>query len=159
MTRTDAHTQSKDVHPAHRVPARAAITGPARALIALMAALALLAALAVPALAAEEPTGSYTHPTTATQKVEPTKTTTTPKQETAPSKESTTPKEATEPSKTSTTPTTTTPKATTTPAKQGTLPFTGLNLTWVVVLGLVLVCAGGSIVLVQRRQQRGGIGR
>jgi len=116
-----------------------------RSLLAVSAALALVAALATPALAAE-PTSGYTNTTTAKKEVLPTKTTT-PKKEVAPSKTTTTPTTAIEP-------TTTTPTATT--AKASTLPFTGLNLTWVVGLGLAMVCAGGSIVMVQRRQRRGG---
>lgn len=135
MTRTDAHADSM-----RRPPRR----GLLRSLLAVSAALALLAALATPALAAE-PTSGYTNTTTAKKEVLPTKTTTTPKKEVEPTK-TTTPAKAVEP-------VTTTPTATT--AKASTLPFTGLNLTWVVALGLVMVCAGGSIVVVQRRQHRG----
>lgn len=99
-----------------------------RRLLALPAALALLAALATPAVAAE-PTTGYTHTETAKQETLPSKTTTTPKVEPAPT-------------------------TTTAPVKQVTLPFTGLNLTWVVGFGLVLIGAGGSILMVQRRQRR-----
>jgi hypothetical protein len=42
------------------------------------------------------------------------------------------------------------------PAKQSTLPFTGFNLSWTVGFGLLMVGAGGSIVVVQRRQRRSG---
>lgn len=132
MTRTDAHADSM-----RRPPRR----GLLRSLLAISAALALVAALATPALAAE-PTSGYTNTTTAKKEVLPTKTTTTPKQEVAPTKTTTTPAKAVEP-------------VTTTSAKTSTLPFTGLNLTWVVALGLAMVCAGGSIVMVQRRQHRG----
>lgn len=135
MTRTDAHADST-----RRPPRRGLLRG----LLAVFAALALLAALAGPALASE-PTSGYTNTTTAKKEVLPTKTTTTPKKEVAPSKATTTPAQAVEPA--------TTPTATT--AKASTLPFTGLNLTWVVALGLAMVCAGGSIVVVQRRQHRG----
>jgi hypothetical protein len=135
MTRTDA-----DVNSMSRRPSRRALL---HRLLALPAALALLAVLAAPALAAEEPTSSYNHPSTSKQETLPSKSKTTPKSEPAP----------TETTSTTTTPTTTTP-ATTAPAKQSTLPFTGLNLTWVVAFGLLLICAGGSIVMVQRRQRR-----
>ncbi len=138
MTRTDAHADSMSIRPPRR--------GLLRGLLAVSAALALVAALATPALAAE-PTSGYTNTTTAKKEVLPTKTTTTPKKEVEPSKTTTTPATAVEP-------TATTPTATT--AKASTLPFTGLNLTWVVGLGLAMVCAGGSIVMVQRRQHRNG---
>ncbi len=73
----------------------------------------------------------------------PTPTTKTePKKEVEPSKEvpKTTPKTAVEPAKEGRDPTTTTPKA-------STLPFTGLNLTWVVGAGVLLLGAGLSIRL------------
>lgn len=140
MTRTDAHADSMSRRPPRR--------GLLRTLLALTAAMALVGALASPALAAE-PTSGYTNTTTTKQEVLPTKTTTTPKKEVAPTKTTTTPAKSVEPTATTTTPTATTPKA-------STLPFTGLNLTWVVGLGLAMVCAGGSIVMAQRRQQRGG---
>lgn len=113
-----------------------------RGSLALPAVLAMLGMLATPALAAE-PTSGYTGPTTSTQEVKPSQTTSTPKQETAPAKETTTPKKEVEPTKVTTT----------APVKQ-TLPFTGLNLAWVVAFGLVLIAAGGSIVMVQRRWRR-----
>ena len=69
---------------------------------------------------------------------------------TSPSKETTTP--STTPSST-TTPTTTSTTPTTT-AK--TLPFTGFDLRWSFGLGLLLMGAGFSIVVVQRRQRREG---
>jgi uncharacterized protein HemX len=70
--------------------------------------------------------------------------------------------------KTSTSQTTPAPKSSTEPAessapakelpKTTTLPFTGLNLGNVVVVGFLLIGAGVSIVVVQRRQ-RGRAGR
>jgi LPXTG-motif cell wall-anchored protein len=128
MPRTDAGAESMSRHSPLRVSLRK--------LLALPAALALLAALATPAVAAEEPTSGYTH-------TEPAK------QETLPAKE-TTPEE---PAPTETTPKSE-PAPTTTQAKATTLPYTGLNLTWVVGLGLVLMGAGFSIVIAQRRQRR-----
>jgi hypothetical protein len=46
------------------------------------------------------------------------------------------------------------PTTTTSPAKAGSLPFTGFDLRWTVGGGLLLVCAGGSIMVMQRRQRR-----
>lgn len=129
MTGTDADFKSMRRRPSRR--------GLLRGLPVLPVALALVAALATPALAAESTTG-YTHTSTTKQEVLPTKTTTKPKTETAPSK------------------TTTAPSTSSAPAKASTLPFTGLNLGWVVGFGLLLMCAGASIVTVQRRQHRGG---
>jgi cytoskeletal protein RodZ len=120
-----------------------------RELLALPAALALMVP-AAPAFAQTSSTG-----TSGYNQKPPTPTTTTEaKKETAPSKESTTPK--TTPSPTTTTPTTTTPTVTTAPTtttttpKASTLPFTGLNLTWVVGAGVLLLAAGLSIRLAQR---------
>lgn len=69
---------------------------------------------------------------TAPSKETKTSTTPTPAKETAPSTASTTPTE-----------------------KASTLPFTGFDLRWDVGFGLVLMGAGFSIVLMQRRQRRG----
>jgi hypothetical protein len=68
---------------------------------------------------------------------------------TSPSKE--TEKPATTPTSEETPTTTTSPEATT-----KTLPFTGFDLRWDFGLGLLLVAAGFSIVMVQRRQGREG---
>jgi cytoskeletal protein RodZ len=124
-----------------------------RGLLALPLALMLIA----PGTAlAAEPTSGYSQTTPA-----PTTTTApTPKQETAPTKTSSTPKETpaksgveptktSEPAKSSTEPTATTATKT--------LPFTGLNLTWIVIGGVLLVAMGASILLTQRRRQ--GTGR
>jgi hypothetical protein len=125
---------------------RPARRGVRRGSVALSVALALMLP-ASPALAQTTGTSGY--------KQEPPKPTTT-----------TTPKSGTAPSKESTTPTTTTPKAATEPATTTTpthavspseskLPFTGLNLSWVVSAGLLLLAAGLSIRVVQRRQRYG----
>jgi hypothetical protein len=124
-----------------RPPRRAARRGS----VALSVALALMLP-ASPALAATTGTSGY--------KQEPPKPTTTPKSGTAPSKEATTPstttpKAATEPTTTSTTPT---PTQTVSPSESK-LPFTGLNLTWVVGGGLLLLGAGLSLRVLQRRQR------
>ncbi len=113
-----------------------------RELLALPAVLALLIP-AAPALAQTTTgtgtSGYSTKPPTPTTKTEP-------KKEVEHSKEAskTTPKTTVEPAKEpTTTPTVTTPKA-------STLPFTGLNLTWVVGAGVLLLGAGLSIRLALR---------
>ena len=68
---------------------------------------------------------------------------------TSPSKEKTTP-EKTE------TPTTSKSTAPTSETKAATLPFTGLDLRWTLGMGLLLVGAGFSIVVMQRRHRRDG---
>ena len=119
-----------------------------RGLLALPLALMLIA----PGTAlAAEPTSGYSQTTPAP------KTTPVPKQETAPTKTSSTPKETpasgTEPAKTSEPAKSSTEPTATTAAK--TLPFTGLNLTWIVIGGVLLVAMGASILLTQRRQGAG----
>lgn len=119
-----------------------------RGLLALPLALALIVPGAT-AIAAE-PTSGYSHTTPAPK----TETVPSPKQETAPTQTSSTVKEtpssANEPTKTSSEPTATT-------AKAKTLPFTGLDLRWLTLGGILLVGMGMSIVVVQRRRQ--GTGR
>jgi hypothetical protein len=118
-----------------------------RELLALPAVLALLVP-AAPALAATG-TGTSSTGTAGYNQKPPTPTTKTePKKEVEPSKTestptATTPKAAVEPAKETTTPTTPT-------AKASTLPFTGLNLTWVVGAGVLLLGAGLSIRLALR---------
>jgi hypothetical protein len=116
-----------------------------RELLALPVALALLVP-AGPALAAVT-TGTSSNGTSGYGQTAPAPTTKTePKKEVEPSKEAskTTPTTTAEPAKEpTTTPTTTTPKA-------STLPFTGLNLTWVVGAGVLLLGAGLSIRLALR---------
>jgi hypothetical protein len=111
-----------------------------RGLLALPLALALIAPGAS-ALAAESTSG-YGQTTPAPK----TETTPAPKQETAPTSTSTAPAGETEPTKTSSEPTATTA------AKAKTLPFTGLDLRWVTIGGLLLVGMGMSIVFTQRRR-------
>ena len=62
-------------------------------------------------------------------------------------KTETTPEKETAPAKASSTPTTSTEKA-------STLPFTGFDLRWDIGFGLLLMGAGFSIVVAQRRQRR-----
>jgi outer membrane biosynthesis protein TonB len=122
-----------------------------RGLLALPLALMLIA----PGTAlATEPTSGYSQ-TTPAPKTTPAPT---PKQETAPTKTSTTPKETpaskTEPAKTTEPAKSSTEPTATTAAK--TLPFTGLNLTWIVIGGVLLVAMGASILVTQRRRQGAG---
>jgi hypothetical protein len=99
----------------------------------VLLALALLPSVA---LGASEPTSGY--------KQTPTVSKTTPSSGVAPSEEKTTPKE-TAPASESTAPAA---------EKASTLPFTGFDLRWDIGLGLLLVAAGVSIVVLQRRQRR-----
>jgi hypothetical protein len=102
--------------------------------VAVLLALALLPSVA---LGASEPTSGY--------KQTPTVGKTTPSSGVAPSKEEkTTPKE-TAPASESTAPAA---------EKATTLPFTGFDLRWDIGLGLLLIAAGVSIVVLQRRQRR-----
>ncbi len=132
-----------------------------RGLLALPIALMLLAPGAS-ALAAGATTGySQTTPpptttttttttVTTTAKTTPaTKTEATPKGGVSPTSTSTTPSvptSSTEPAKASTEPTATAAKATT-------LPFTGLDLRWVVLAGVLLVGLGMSIMVAQRSRR------
>lgn len=101
-------------------------SAPRRWVAVLAVALAMVLAPAA-AIAASEPTSGYEQkPTTPTSTV-------------APVKEKTTPTETT-----------------TTPEKVTTLPFTGFDLRWDVGFGVLLIVAGVSIVVYQRRQRRHG---
>jgi uncharacterized membrane protein len=116
-----------------------------RELLALPVALALL----VPAAPALAQASTATAPGTSgyKQTAPPPKTTPEPKKEVEPAKE-----------EKKTTPTTTPEPTTTTPtAKASTLPFTGLDLRWVVGAGLILLASGLSIRLALRG--RPGAGR
>lgn len=120
-----------------------------RGLLALPLALVLTAGSATTALAVE-PTSGYSQTSPAPKTT--TTTTTTPKGEAAPtttsntaSKETSAPNNRAEPT------------ATTTTTKATTLPFTGLDLRWVILAGVLLVGMGMSIVVVQRG--RHGTGR
>jgi cytoskeletal protein RodZ len=123
-----------------------------RGLLALPLALMLIA----PGTALASGYGETT-PAPTTTTAPKTTTAPTPKQETAPTKTSSTPKETpaskTEPAKTSAPAKSSTEPTATTAAK--TLPFTGLNLTWIVIGGALLVAMGASILLTQRRRATG----
>jgi uncharacterized membrane protein len=118
-----------------------------RGLFALPLALVLIAGGATTALAAE-PTSGYSQ-TSPAPKTTPatTPSTPSPKGEAAPTNTSSTPSKTEAPASSAEPTATTAPKATT-------LPFTGLDLRWVILAGVLLVGMGMSIVVVQRG--RGG---
>jgi len=134
-----------------------------RTLLALSVASALMLS-AAPAMAAGTTTGyGQTTPppvtTTGYGQTTPAPATTTPKPSsgTGPSKETATPKAtSSEPSSKSGTPSSSsTPSSSpSTAGSRSTLPFTGLDLRWVVGIGVLLLGAGLSIRLVQRRQRQ-----
>ena len=154
MTRTDVVASSRP-QVAGAASIRMGASGASRRFLGLTVALLLAAALAAPTTALAASTGETgysqtpTSPTTTTTKTEPKSGTSPaePKSGTSPAKEVSPSKAAT----TSTTPTTTKTEA----AKAQTLPFTGLDLRWIVALGILMMGAGFSIVTVQRRQRRG----
>jgi 5'-nucleotidase/UDP-sugar diphosphatase len=121
-----------------------------RELLAVPAVLALMVP-AAPAFA-QTTTGTSSNGTSGYAQTAPApKATPEAKKETAPAKEKTTPT-------TTTAPATTTPTTTPTTAvspKASTLPFTGLNLTWVLGAGVLLLAAGLSIRFAQRRPGAG----
>jgi len=126
-----------------------------RRLLAVPIALVMAAALTLPgtALAAEGTSGYGSTPTTPTTT---TKTTPTTPTATTPATE---PKTGTSPSKEKSTPAETAPESkSTAPAaeKATSLPFTGLDLRWMIGIGVLLMGAGFSIVVMQRRQRRDG---
>lgn len=151
-------------------PANAAPTGRSRrrrvvrGMLALPLSLALIAPGATAAIAAEATSG-YSTPVPAPTPTTPATTTpatTTPATKTAPTS---TAKGGVSPTKTSSTPKETTATGANEPAKSSaeptattaakTLPFTGLNLGWVVLGGVLLLGMGTSILLTRRRQGTG----
>jgi hypothetical protein len=153
MSRTDME--------AHAVRGRV----PGRGLPVLALVLVISAVCAAPTLAAEGLSG-YTHTETSKQETKPTSSTpaptTTPTptaaQETKPSTSSAAPSQSTAPATEAApaTSTSTSPSTTASQSRASTLPFTGLDLRWVVGFGLLMLGGGTSIVLAQRRQRRGG---
>jgi hypothetical protein len=143
MTRTDVMASSRPLTPG-AAPMKNR-TSTRRALVALPIVLLMALALLVPgaAVAAEEPTSGYNQT--------PTTPATTPSTGTSPSKEEGTPA--------TTTPKETEPTTSSAPAKETaakTLPFTGFDLRWSFGIGLLLMAAGFSIVLTQRRRREDG---
>jgi len=144
MTRTDV-VASNGPQAAGAAPKRRGSFRAARRLPVLPIALLLAVVFVMPtALAAGATTTGYGQ----TPPAPKTGTTPTPNSGTSPSKEKTAPATTTTPAKTSSVPTTT--KG----AKASSLPFTGLDLRFTVGVGLILMGAGFSIVMVQRRQRR-----
>jgi hypothetical protein len=146
MTRTDVVASSRPQIADAPARSRRAPWRTARGLASALAIAVALAAVPGTALAA-----SGTSPKSGYEQ-EPNTPKTTPKSGTAPSKES---------EKPSTTPTTepaptTTPTTSESPEKAKTLPFTGFDLRWEIGLALLLIAAGASIVVLQRRQRRSG---
>ena len=165
MTRTDVVASSRP-RGATRTGSDATRSLAARAFSALPLALIVSAGLVMPtaALAASEGLSGYsTTPTTTTTTTPPPSTT-----PTTPTTPTTTSKSGTSPSKeegTATTPTTSssgvaanseTTTTGTTASKSGTLPFTGFDLRWSLVVGLALIAAGFSLMVMQRRHRRDG---
>jgi len=146
MTRTDtlassgphaagAHTTRVG---ARRVPGR---------FLGLIVASLFAAALVAPTAALAASTGESGYSQTPSTP----KTTTTTSKPSEP-KSGTSPSKEVSPSKAATT--STSPTSTTTETAK-TLPFTGLDLRWIVVAGVLMMAAGFSIVTLQRRQRRG----
>jgi hypothetical protein len=141
---TAATTIGRALHD-HRDPARRRRAA-RRGLLAVPLALALMIP-AAPALGQTSGTG-----TSGYNQKPPVKTTPEPKSGAAPAKTTTTPT-ATTP-KTSPEPVTTTPAKTAVSPTSSALPFTGLDLRWVLGAGLLLLAAGLSIRVAQRRGAR-----
>jgi hypothetical protein len=127
--------------------------------LALIVSAGLLAPTA--ALAASEGLSGYG--TTTTTKTTPPPSTTPTTTPTTPSKSGTSPSKE-EGTATTTTPTTSssgvaanteTSTTSTTPSKASTLPFTGFDLRWSLAVGLALIAAGCSLMVMQRRHRRG----
>jgi len=128
MTRTDVMALSGP-RTASTAPLRRKALGSWRGLVAGLAVVLALALAPGVALAASEPTSGY--------KQTPTVSKTTPSKAVEPSKEAEKPKEVAPTSE-----------------KATSLPFTGFDLRWDIGLGLLLIAAGVSIVVLQRRQRR-----
>jgi cytoskeletal protein RodZ len=121
---------------------------------ALSLCLAMLAFSAMPVFAAETSTTTTSSSTTSTE-TGYSQTPAAPKEEkkVAPAKEEKpAPEKETEPAKEEAKPTTTTPAA-------KVLPFTGLDLRWIVGFGLLLILAGGGSLWMLGRRERHGVGR
>jgi hypothetical protein len=136
MTRTDVMASSRP-RTAGAASMRRGSSRTRRSILVLPVLLLMAFALATPgaAVAAGTTTSEYNQ------------TPNTPKEGTAPSKETTPPATSKEPSKE--------PATSAAPEKASTLPFTGLDLRWTLVAGLLLMGAGFSIVIVQRRRTDG----
>lgn len=121
-------------------------------------ALLLTAALLLPASASAESTSGYsqtvpTPKTTTTPSTTPTTGTSPTKEEKTNPEKTTSTKEAAPTSTTSTAPTSTTSAS---KEQASTLPFTGFDLRWSVGIGVLLIAAGFSLALVERRRRGTG---
>ena len=123
------------------------MTRMSRTLLALPATVALMLP-AAPALAATTTGYQQTPPPPST--TTGSQTTGKPASGTGPSKETATPTTSTSPANTATPST-----STAVHSSNSTLPFTGLDLRWIVGAGLLLLAAGLSIRVTQRRQGAG----
>jgi uncharacterized membrane protein len=137
------------------LPANVAPTGRARTrgrramrrgLLVLPLALALMAPTSALAVEATSGYGQTTPPPK-------TQATPEPKQGAAPTQTSSAPSKETKPATSSSEPTATTATKT---ATTKALPFTGLDLRWVILGGVLLVGMGMSILVVQRARGRAG---
>lgn len=135
MTRTDVMASSRPQAVATGSKSRASSRG-LRGLLALPIALLLAGALLLPSTALAATTTSKEGLSGYSKEAEP-------KSGTSPSKEKAPAKEAAPEA------------AASAPEKATTLPFTGFDLRWMVGAGLLMMGAGFSIVVVQRRQRRG----
>ncbi len=159
MTRTDVVASSRPLEARAAHGGNASPKAARKAIIYAIAAFAAVMVLALPGAAlASEPTSSYTTTappptTTPTTPTTPTSTTPTTPTSTTP----TTPAAGTSPSKESSSPSTSTTAASGVSAEpsKSTLPFTGFDLRWTIAIGLLLIAAGASIMVVQRRARRG----
>jgi hypothetical protein len=143
MTRTDVMASSRPLNAAAAPPGAGRRGAGRRLLVPALLAIALALVLPGVAAAAGEGTSGYSQ-----KPEEPKGGAVTPS-----GKEST----GTSPSKEEKTPASTEEKGTSptaSSAKAGTLPFTGLDLRLTVAIGVLLMAAGFSIVLAQRRSAR-----
>jgi hypothetical protein len=131
------------------------MTRMSRTLLTLSVVLALTI-FAAPALAAETGTSGYynTPPKPAPNSTTPSSNTA-PSSGTGPSRESSKPRTtSSSPSHTSTTPPTVPSSSSPTSTSRSTLPFTGLDLRWVIGIGVLLLGAGLTLRVTQRRQRQ-----
>jgi uncharacterized membrane protein len=124
-----------------------------RRLLALPVGLLLAIAPAASALAAESGYGNTPTPPSSTPSSTPPASGTSPSKSSSTPTKTSTPEKETAPSKEKSAPSK--EKESTPAAKSSTkaLPFTGLDLRWIVGIGLVLMVAGCSILVAQRRHR------
>jgi hypothetical protein len=138
MTRTDVMASSRPQRAAAGSKRNGPLRGGLRGLVALPVVLLMAGALLLPSAALAASGTSKEGLSGYSKEAEP-KSGTSPAKETKPAAKETAPETA---------------AATPESAKAGTLPFTGFDLRWTVGVGIMLIGAGFSIVVVQRRQRR-----